>query len=206
MPDYLNWTTPPPFRQLTGDEPLLLNGQPWQGAYVLDFWRWAFSDLRMNNVRGVLAEYIVAKLLDIPLQPRESWNSFDLETPDGIKIEVKAAAYLQAWNQWKPSQIVFTGLRTRPWSPEAGYGEEGYGADVYALCLLVESTPDVFDPLNLDQWRFGLLSQRQVATMTDNGKSISLARLQRAGLEPYHAGELEEQGISILHRVLLGNT
>jgi hypothetical protein len=28
---------------------------------VLDFWRWALGDLRMNNARGYLVEYLVAK-------------------------------------------------------------------------------------------------------------------------------------------------
>ncbi len=35
-------------------------------AAVSDFWRWAFSDLRDNTVRGVLAEFIVAAALAGP--------------------------------------------------------------------------------------------------------------------------------------------
>ena len=30
-------------------------------ATVADFWRWAFSDLRDNTTRGILAEFLVAK-------------------------------------------------------------------------------------------------------------------------------------------------
>jgi hypothetical protein len=29
-------------------------------ATVSDFWRWAFSDLRDNTTRGILAEFLVA--------------------------------------------------------------------------------------------------------------------------------------------------
>ena len=66
---------------------------------VLDYWRWSTSDLVGNTARGVLAEYIVARALKIPTgeEIRDGWAPFDLETPDGIKIEVKSAAYVQSW-------------------------------------------------------------------------------------------------------------
>ena len=41
-------------------------------ASVGDFWAWAFSDLRQNNVRGHLAEYIVGLALSAPLAVRSS--------------------------------------------------------------------------------------------------------------------------------------
>ena len=34
------------------------------GDTVLDFWRWAMGDLRMNNARGYLAEYLVARTVN----------------------------------------------------------------------------------------------------------------------------------------------
>lgn len=72
MLDQAQFQLPPPLHPLTGQESLTLNGESLANSQVLDFWRWAFSDLRMNNVRGVLAEYIVAKLLNIPLETRDS--------------------------------------------------------------------------------------------------------------------------------------
>lgn len=198
------WNSPPSIRHLTGDKSLRLNGQPFPDTRVLDFWRWAFSDLRMNSIRGVLAEYIVARLLDIPLLARGAWESYDLKTPDEITIEVKSAAYLQAWEQLKPSQIVFSGLRTRSWTPQAGYGEECYGSDIYVFCLLAEQDPHRFDPLDLDQWQFWLLPQIQVVALCNNGKSLSLTRLQRASMLPYLAHELQERGSTILRQVMEG--
>ena len=32
------------------------------GATILDYWRWADSDLVANSSRGVLAEFLVAKI------------------------------------------------------------------------------------------------------------------------------------------------
>ena len=43
------WLIPKPARPLTGQE--RFSSDP---SSVLDFWRWAFSDLRTNIVRGVL--------------------------------------------------------------------------------------------------------------------------------------------------------
>lgn len=50
------WIRPGQPRRLTGDE-------PFRGvdATVRDFWAYAMSDLLMNNVRGYLAEFLVAK-------------------------------------------------------------------------------------------------------------------------------------------------
>lgn len=44
--------------QLTGNEEFTLHGQS-AGITVMDFWRWAFSDLIDNTQRGVMAEFLV---------------------------------------------------------------------------------------------------------------------------------------------------
>lgn len=65
---------------------------------LLDFWRWSVSDILSNATRGRLAEFIIATAVNIDIkQIRDEWGAFDLETPSGIKIEVKSAAYLQSW-------------------------------------------------------------------------------------------------------------
>ena len=59
-----------------------------------DFWAWAFSDLVSNTERGKLAEYIVATAMGCDGGTSPTWGSFDLLSPEGIKIEVKASAYI----------------------------------------------------------------------------------------------------------------
>ena len=51
-----------------------------------DFYEWAYSDLLVNNQRGHLAEFIVAKALNIDSQKRLEWDPYDLKYND-IKIE-----------------------------------------------------------------------------------------------------------------------
>ncbi len=38
---------------------------------------------------------------------RAEWDAVDLTTPDGIRIEVKSAAYIQSWHQVRESTISF---------------------------------------------------------------------------------------------------
>ncbi len=66
---------------------------------VVDFWQWSFSDLMQNTTRGILAEYIVAALLEIDQQVRNPWFAYDLEYSDGRTIEIKTMSILQAWKQ-----------------------------------------------------------------------------------------------------------
>lgn len=82
-------------------DPIALDGsERFQGvdASVLDFWRFAMSDLRMNNVRGYLAEFLVARAVGARGN-RVEWDAYDVLTPDGVRVEVKVRGYLQSWAQ-----------------------------------------------------------------------------------------------------------
>jgi hypothetical protein len=100
-------------QKLTGKERICGNNIKITGDEdsILHFWQWAFSDIRANNVRGVFAEWLVAHILEIPQEVRDSWAEYDLITPEGVTIEVKASAYLQSWQQKRPSRIIFSGLK-----------------------------------------------------------------------------------------------
>jgi hypothetical protein len=76
----------------SGDESFEIDGQtlPFN---LLEFWQWSSSDLVGNALRGVLAEYIVASALGCDAGTRTEWDAHDLVTKDGIKVEVKSAAY-----------------------------------------------------------------------------------------------------------------
>ncbi|MDQ2873467.1 MAG: hypothetical protein M3Y33_00995 [Actinomycetota bacterium] len=52
----LGWLTPSAAGPLEGDEQFI-----GLDATVAGFWRWAFSDLRDNFTRGILAEFLVAR-------------------------------------------------------------------------------------------------------------------------------------------------
>lgn len=63
------------------------------------------SDLLHNAFRGQLAEFLVSRALGCEAATRPGWDEYDLLTPDGVPVEVKSAAYLQSWEQARPSTI-----------------------------------------------------------------------------------------------------
>lgn len=89
------WVPAPILPRLRGDERF-----EGMDASVTDFWRFAMSDLRINNTRGYLAAFLVARSLGIDAQ-RVEWDDYDVLW-EGVKIEVKSSAYLQAWAQRRP--------------------------------------------------------------------------------------------------------
>lgn len=182
-----------PKRRLQGDETLHGAGQELPRVQVLEFWRWAFGDLCQNNLRGVFAEWLVAQLLGIDLlATRDPWASHDLEW-NGSTIEVKCCASLQSWHEegQAPSSLEWNVPKTRTWTAQDGYAESpSHNADLYVLCVQIEENPLQWDPLDLDQWRFHVLSREQLV-------SVGAARITRrrlAGIAPeVAASELRQE-------------
>jgi hypothetical protein len=165
---------PKPARPLTGQERFSSDS-----SSVLDFWRWAFSDLRTNIVRGVLAEYLVARAVGDPSPLREAWDNWDVTTATGIKVEVKSSAYLQSWNQRKLSAITFSGLTGREWSAQTNElaADRTLRADVYVFAVHTCREPDQYDPLKIDDWEFRVMSAPQLAK--HGYRSVTLGFLDR---------------------------
>ncbi len=79
----------------SGNENLTFNGQKTDYK-LLDFWRWSVSDIMSNATCGRFAEFVVGTAIGLnPENIRDEWDAYDLETEEGIKIEVKSAAYIQ---------------------------------------------------------------------------------------------------------------
>lgn len=177
---------------LSGTEFLFTSDGPLGRATSLDFWQWAFSDLKQNDIRGVFAEWIVASLLNIKHGTRRSWDAWDLQTDDGLKIEVKCAARLQAWHNEdsSPSRIVFSGLRSR--LPQGGkYAEDAtFNADIYIFSVQTETDPVRWNAFDLDQWVFYVVSSRELKNI--NQSSISIKTLQEKGVCALAARDLAE--------------
>lgn len=166
----------------TGKE-TFLNGGDGSHNTLYDFWAWAFSDLIGNTERGKLAEFIVAMAIDAADGVRGSWESYDLLSPDGIRIEVKTSAYLQSWAQKELSQIRFGIRPTHAWdSKENVYdGLLSRQADVYVFCVLKHKEQATLNPLDLNQWEFYTLSTKVLDQATGNQKTISLYRVISLG-------------------------
>lgn len=160
------------------------------GLAVEDFWRWAFSDLRTNIVRGVLAEFLVARALGDPSPIREAWGNWDVTSASGIKVEVKSSAYLQSWSQRRHSAIVFTGLTGRAWSAQTNEmaEERTLRADVYVFAINKCRSPQQYDPLRTTDWEFRVMTAAQLRE--HDRRSVTLAFLDTHAPTAYSLAEL----------------
>ena len=157
------------------------NGSP--AGTVLDYWRWSASDLVNNLERGIFAEFLVALALDQTDGVRSCWEPYDLRTGDGITVEVKSSAYLQAWPQWEYSTIQFGIGKHLRWDEESNelVGPKRRQAQVYVFCLLAQRDQASLDPLDLAQWEFFILATRTLDREVGDRKQIGLADLARLG-------------------------
>ena len=162
----------------TGAEPLRC-GDVLLAQTVLDFWRWSSSDLVGNALRGIFAEYLVASALGLAKTCRVEWDAFDLSTPNGLRIEVKSAAYLQSWQQKALSQIRFGIAPTRAFDTATNSytSFSARQADVYVFCLLHHQDKATVNPLDMSQWTFYLLPASTLEARHPFQKTISLASL-----------------------------
>ena len=148
------------------------------GEHTLqDFWAWAFSDLVSNTERGKLAEYLVAKAMGCGTQISQTWESYDLLSPEGIKIEVKTSAYIQSWKQKAFSKISFGIAKTKFWDGPDYVGEKKRHADVYVFCVLKHKDQETINPLELAQWDFYPVATRKLNTSFENQETVSLGSL-----------------------------
>jgi hypothetical protein len=163
---------------LSGDEPIQMAGRA-SGLTLLDFWRWQGSRLLDNALRGLLAEFFVARSLGCADQPRLEWDSCDCRTETGARVEVKSAAYFQSWDQEKPAAITFGIKSRRAWEAATNTLSEAASrnADVYVFCLLSHRDKSTINPLDLDQWDFYVVATKRLDTEIPNQQTITLTSL-----------------------------
>ncbi|HQG07865.1 hypothetical protein [Seramator thermalis] len=162
---------------------------------LLDFWRWSVSDLLSNATRGRLAEFIVGTAIGINSENlRDEWDAYDLITDDGIKIEVKSAAYIQSWDQKRFSTISFSIKPTKYWDAETNIyrDEPKRHADVYVFCLLKHKDKNTIDPLKLEQWDFYVLPTYRLDNYQRSQSSITINSLEKL-TNPKKYSELKDE-------------
>ncbi len=159
---------------------------------LIDFWTWNQSDLIENRTRGILAEFIVRQALELTQPSRLEWDAYDLITKDSVRIEVKSAAYIQAWNQKKYSTIEFGIAPTKKLLDDNNYSiDKTRKADIYIFCLLHHKNQDTIDPMKLEQWTFYLVTTKELNRKLPQQKSISISTIETLEHEKCIYGELK---------------
>ena len=181
----------------SGDEPFRA-GEETLDFTLLDYWRWSGSDLLNNAARGVMAEYLVAKALELTEEPREEWSAFDSEVPGCGTLEVKSSAYIQSWEQQDYSTISFDiAKRKFAWNAKTGEDERLDSpqriADVYVFCLLKHRCQSTINPLDVKQWGFFVVPRSELDHSDwGDSKSIGLNSLSRL-TKPIEYGVLRDE-------------
>ncbi|MEZ5130371.1 MAG: hypothetical protein R2763_01405 [Mycobacterium sp.] len=158
-----------------------------------EFLDWAYDDLFTNTTRGVLAEYIVATALGITKTKRREWDQYDLQFGD-VGVEVKSAAYVQAWKQARPSKITFSIRPARGWDPvsETFADSAERSAAVYVFCLLEGKDKSRIAPLDMAHWTFYVLATSELDRLVPGRKSIGLDPLRRLGARECKYDDLKD--------------
>jgi len=157
-------------------------------ASILNFWQWAYSDLTNNVNRGIFAEWMVAKLLGVVFTTtRQPWDAYDLTTPEGIHVEVKASAFVHSWSkasgmpaEAKPARIEFGNLCAHAYTAATMTqiaDDVTYNADVYVFCCQTNVDAATWSALDLDQWELYVLSKGDLEA--HGYRSIALGTLRR---------------------------
>jgi len=183
-----------PVIKLTGDEIFKNVGD--RKFSVLEFWRYGFSNLNSNVLRGAFAEFIVENTLrkNNEIDVRNPWGDSDVIAPNGKRIEVKCCSYVQDWDQEDYSKISWSGLKAKHLfyasldrsmvSTHLSERPIDYKSDIYVLSLFKHKDHATLDILDMDQWCFWVLTKDKIKEITKNGNSVSLIKLQKFGIEP----------------------
>ncbi len=180
--------------QKIGNENLTFNDKT-VGYSLLEFWQWSVSDILSNATRGRFAEFIVGTVVGIdPKNLRDEWDAYDVTSEEGIKIEVKSAAYVQSWAQKQYSKISFSIRTAKFWDADNGMsrGEAKRHADVYVFCLLNHKDQETINPLKMEQWEFFVLPTCIIDNYQRSQSSITLNSLTKL-TESVKYNELKEK-------------
>jgi hypothetical protein len=145
------------------------------------------GDLRMNNARGYLAEYLVARAVNAEATARVEWAGWDVKAPDGTRIEVKASGYLQSWTQRKPSAVQFGVAVSQPekaWDENLGRDVLMPDGRVHVWVFAVHTAQDHAAPyraLDLSLWQFWVASHAAVRALRQ--KTAALSTIRRIATE-----------------------
>jgi hypothetical protein len=177
---------------------------------MVDFWRWAYSDVAQNVIRGPFTEFLVGTALQIPemrIVPRDPWSEADLVLRfrrKQYRIEVKSTADHQAW---KPRR----GRKRRKATgftigfPKIAYNMEGgrYKARRSHLYVLVHDTAEENHLRDLDagRYEFWVLTRGQlhkmlgvpISSLVGRTRTLSFKRLEAAGFRPVRFKHLRSE-------------
>ena len=148
---------------------------------LIDYWAWAHSDICSNSERGKFAEYLVSLAMGCADGTTHEWGAYDIDSPEGIKIEVKSSAYLQTWAHKELSNITFSIRQSHAWNPETNLQETELKrqADIYVFCVENCQDQSLVNPFDLAQWDFYPVATNKLNEAFGSQKMVTLRMLEK---------------------------
>lgn len=169
----------------TGNEKFIFKDKDL-GKTMLNFWSWAYSDLIRNVNRGAFAEFVVREAMNTQCRNtpprtdfRVSMDAYDLLSPDGIRVEVKSSAYIQAWESEHPARISFRIAPAKSLDSSGNYSADSQycrHSDVYVFCVWTAMSREQ-NILDLSLWDFYVIATKTLDQKVPNQKTITLQSL-----------------------------
>lgn len=134
---------------------------------MLDFWKWAYSNIRYNMQRGTFADFLVrCALEDGGFATRSEigtgFEPYDLEGPaiqatgNRSRIEVKSAATLQAWGVSNRISFSIAPARIQENGDYKHNSPQQRNNDLYVFAYYTATEPSA-NILDLYWWKFYVL-------------------------------------------------
>lgn len=176
-----------------GNENLINDGEYLQYS-MLDFWKWAYSNLILNVSRGTFAEFIVKSALDrggftYNSEMKTGFEPYDLDGPAIqslnrlSRIEVKSAAFVQLWDIKHPDKASFSIAPAKLPDETGDYREDAprqRNNDIYVFTLYTaqDRTRNILD---LSWWKFYVLPTFKIENdpQIKKQKTISLKKIEK---------------------------
>ena len=168
----------------TGNEKFMFKDKDL-GKTMLNFWSWAYSDLIRNVNRGAFAEFVVREAMNTQCRNtprtdfRVSMDAYDLLSPDGIRVEVKSSAYIQAWESEHPARISFRIAPAKSLDSSGNYSANSQycrHSDVYVFCVWTAMSREQ-NILDLSLWDFYVIATKTLDQKVPNQKTITFQSL-----------------------------
>ena len=169
----------------TGNEKFIFKDKDL-GKTMLNFWSWAYSDLIRNVNRGAFAEFVVREAMNTQCRntpPRTDFrvymDAYDLLSPDGIRVEVKSSAYIQAWESEHPARISFRIAPAKSLDSSGNYSADSQycrHSDVYVFCVWTAMSREQ-NILDLSLWDFYVIATKTLDQKVPNQKTITFQSL-----------------------------
>ena len=175
-----------------GDEKLINDGK-YMPYTMQNFWQWAYSNILHNMQRGTFAEFIVRCALEdgnIPTRSETGTGTepYDLEGPiikstgKAARVEVKSAAFVQAWDIKHPDRANFSIAPAKIPDETGDYpalADRQRNNDLYVFTLYT-ATDRRRNILDLSWWEFYVLPTYKIEADPQlcKQKTISLKRVR----------------------------